>query len=563
MNKKFAELIGESQIKSAYKKQFDETKRLVAKWKKTGLLDEIENEYEQHGMAILLENQARQLIDEVSKTGTAAGSEEWSGVALPLVRRIFAEIAAKDFVSVQPMNLPSGLVFYLDFKYGTDQPGFETTNATYEQNNSVFGITNQSFDAEQGLYGAGRFGYSINDFTKTGLTPVVSSASWADVNYSAPLSASAATDSLKKVTVDLTNLDHDVEGVRAFYISGSGISAYYPANTMPVDETGAHSTTKVTFICLGSASSAVVKYHKSPQAYDRGDFEAKGDPAWASGSTGPSKYLPGTEVGANAIDIPEINVALRSEPIVAKTRKLKAVWTPEFAQDLNAYHSIDAENELTSMLSEYISMEIDLEILDMLILNAITTDYWSAKVATVHNGLTNNGESNFDVQSYTTAGGFPAGLAYTQQTWYQTLGTKLQKVSNKIHQKTMRGGANFMVCSPDVATIVESIPGYAADTDGNQMQFAMGVQKVGSLNNRYTVYKNPYMKENVILMGFRGAQFLETGAVYAPYVPLIMTPLVYDPTNFTPRKGVMTRYAKKIVRPEFYGKLVVTHLNYV
>jgi hypothetical protein len=195
----------------------------------------------------------------------------------------------------------------------------------------------------------------------------------------------------------------------------------------------------------------------------------------------------------------------------------------------------------------------------MLILNAITTEFWSARVGAAHTGFTNNGESNFVMQD----GQNGYALKYTQQEWYQTLGTKLQKVSNKIHQKTMRGGANFMVCSPDIATIIESIPGYAADTDGNQMQFAMGVQKVGLLNNRFTVYKNPYMKENLILMGFRGAQFLETGAVYAPYVPLIMTPLVYDPTNFTPRKGVMTRYAKKIVRPEFYGKVVVTHLNYV
>jgi hypothetical protein len=557
MNKKFAELIGESQIKSAYRKQLDDTQRLVKKWSKTGLLDEITNEYEQHGMAILLENQARQLIDEVSKTG-AQGSEEWSGVALPLVRRIFAEIAAKDFVSVQPMNLPSGLVFYLDFKYGTDQPGFNTTNTVYEQNNSVFGITNQAFDAEQGLYGGGRFGYSINDFTAS-LATTEASASWADVNYSAPLSASAGLDQLKKVTVDLNGLSHDPEGVRAFYISGSGINAYYPAYTYPVDNSGAHSTRYVTFITSGSAANVVVRYSKGTTAGDRGDFEAQGDPAWANGTTGPSKYQTGMNTGANALDIPEINVALRSEPIVAKTRKLKAVWTPEFAQDLNAYHSIDAEAELTSMLSEYISMEIDLEILDMLILNAITTEFWSARVGAAHTGFTNNGESNFVMQD----GQNGYALKYTQQEWYQTLGTKLQKVSNKIHQKTMRGGANFMVCSPDIATIIESIPGYAADTDGNQMQFAMGVQKVGLLNNRFTVYKNPYMKENLILMGFRGAQFLETGAVYAPYVPLIMTPLVYDPTNFTPRKGVMTRYAKKIVRPEFYGKVVVTHLNYV
>jgi hypothetical protein len=150
-------------------------------------------------------------------------------------------------------------------------------------------------------------------------------------------------------------------------------------------------------------------------------------------------------------------------------------------------------------------------------------------------------------------------------SWFQTIGIKLQKVSNIIHQRTLRGGANFMVVSPAVATILESIPGFAADTDGDaaKMEYAFGVQKVGALNSRYKVYKNPYMLENVILMGFKGSQFLETGAVYAPYIPLIMTPLVYDPETFTPRKGIMTRYAKKMVRPEFYGKVYVNDLNII
>jgi hypothetical protein len=225
------------------------------------------------------------------------------------------------------------------------------------------------------------------------------------------------------------------------------------------------------------------------------------------------------------------------------------------AQDLNAYHSVDAEAELTSMLSEYISMEIDLEILDMLMANAdAKTERWSARPAYEYNASTG-------LFAETSAN----ASAYTKGTWFQTLGNKLQSVSNTIHQKTLRGGANFMVVSPETATIIESIPGYAstATGDATNQQWAMGVQKVGLLNNRFTVYKNPYMHENVILMGFRGSNFLETGAVYAPYVPLIMTPLVYDPTNFTPRKGVMTRYAKKIVRPEFYGKVIVADVNYV
>lgn len=547
---------------SLIRRQVDETKGLVSKWNKTGLLEGLSNEYEQHGMAIMLENQAKQLVTEANSTGAASNSEQWSGVALPLVRRVFAEIAAKDFVSVQPMNLPSGLVFYMDFKYGTAQPGFQTSvlnNSTTPssgdyQNNSVFGITNTTGDASEGLYGSGRFGYSINDsiqsinasgsFSPSSTQARISSALDGnndedefnyDSKFIAAYSASIAADHFKKITVAVASLTRpDLEGVRAYAITGSGIAAYFPQFTKNVNDT------TLTFIVSGSTtataaqSSVAVRFQTQPTDSTRGDFED-------------------TSGGSSDINIPELNVELKSEPIVAKTRKLKAIWSPEFAQDLNAYHSIDAEAELTSMLSEYISQEIDLEILDMLIQNAVTEEKWSARIGFEYDAGTDQ---------FSTTGAF-TGTAYNQGTWFQTLGTKIQKVSNKIHQKTMRGGANFLVCSPDVATILESIPGYAADTNGDKMQFAMGVQKVGLLNNRFTVYKNPYMTDNVILLGYRGAQFLETGAVYAPYIPLIMTPLVYDPTNFTPRKGVMTRYAKKMVRPEFYGTIKVHGLNYV
>ena len=248
---------------------------------------------------------------------------------------------------------------------------------------------------------------------------------------------------------------------------------------------------------------------------------------------------------------------MQSQAIVAKTKKLKAVWTPEFAQDLNAYQNIDAEAELTSMMSEYVSLEIDLEILDMLIQDASAgTEYWSAQSNYFYNG-------GATTDGFTAAQAGAGGFYNTQGQWFQTLGTKVQKLSNKIHQLTLRGGANFMVVSPTVSTILESIPGYAADVNGQteKMNYAFGVQKAGQLNGRYKVYKNPYMTENTILVGFRGSQFLETGAVFAPYIPLIMTPLVYDPNTFTPRKGLLTRYAKKMLRPEFYGKIYVAGLN--
>ena len=548
--------------------------KLERKWAKTGLLEGLNNEVERKGMAVLLENQAKQLVTEASATGTSSNSEEWAGVALPLVRRIFAEIAAKDFVSVQPMNLPSGLVFYLDFKYGTKQGttgtaggnDFLTGQGRTSQADSVFGITDTSLaggsSATEGLYGPGRFGYTINDVSSSAMTleDAVASARTGSVtvgtnafnnggnlsaaqfdwftNYNAEFSASVVTNSngpftvLSVPTASQGISNPDMKGVRAFNVFGTNLDGVHPEFTR-VSNDGGH----IEFLVDADTdlNAVTMVYHKSPSDVTRGDFE---DASAIGNNT------------TTVLDIPEINLEMRSEAIVAKTRKLKAVWSPEFAQDLNAYHSIDAEAELTSMLSEYVSQEIDLEILDMLIQNAQTTERWSTKI-----GYEFDTATNTFVLSNATA------MAYNQGTWFQTLGTKIQKVSNKIHQLTLRGGANFLVCSPTVATILESIPGYAADTDGDKMRFAMGVQKVGSINSRFQVYKNPYMTENTILMGYRGAQFLETGAVYAPYIPLIMTPLVYDPDNFTPRKGVMTRYAKKMVRPEFYGRVYVGHLN--
>ena len=527
-----------------YRQRQEETRQLISKWEPTGLLEGLNDDHKVQNMAVLLENQARQLIDEASSTGTSANSEEWSGVALPLVRKIFGELAAQEFVSVQPMNLPSGLIFYLDFKYGTAQPGF----GSGEQ---VFGVTSGSGDPSAGLYGAGRFGYSINEKTSVAITTDnerTGSATWAMVDFEPDLSSSLSNLKFFRAPISSNFTNADLEGVRAFKPTGSAaLTAYYPAYTKVVDSSGnevapsSGAASSIQFIIdEGSEATKIsVLYHSQPTDTTRGDFEA------AAGS-GP----PETDAG-----IPEIDIAMRSIPIVAKTRKLKAVWTPELAQDLNAYHSVDAEAELTALLSEYVSMEIDLEILDMIRLNAIAkTEKWSAKVGFE---LNNAGTAFEEISGNSNA--------YTKGTWFQTLGNKIQSVSNAIHQKTLRGGANFIVVSPEVATVLESIPGYATDSDGasTNASYAMGVQKAGLLNNRFTVYKNPYQFENVILVGFRGSNFLETGAVYAPYVPMIMTPLVYDPTNFTPRKGVMTRYAKEVVRPEFYGKVVVADIDKV
>jgi hypothetical protein len=483
--------------KAAFATQRNETQGYVTKWEKTGLLEGIDNDYEKHNTAILLENQAKQLISEAGNA-TSNGNEDWNGVALPLVRRIFAEISAKDFVSVQPMNLPSGLVFWLDFKYGNSLGG-------HTAQDSIFGAGSKAATTSftTGLYdGPGRAAYTAPPTEKTSVT-------------------------LSTKTTDLSGLAHlDQDMLFAAYAtSGSDI---YRATAVD--------GTTITFGTAADSAAVTVYYYTNPtSSADRGDFEAQ---HVASDS--------GTALEETNLNIPELEVKLEQEALVAKTRKLKVVWTPEFAQDLNAYHSIDAEAELTSMLSEYISMEIDLEILEMLHSAAGFTGTWVANP-------TASGAKAYQTGS--------SGIwAYQLGSHNATIGYEIQKLSNKIHRATMRGGANFIVCSPDVATILETIPSFAVDTDGDQDGFAAGVEKIGSFANRYKVYKNPYWASNDMIIGFRGNQFLETGAVYAPYIPLIMTPLVYDPNNFTPRKGVMTRYAKKVVRKDFYAKLTVSHI---
>jgi hypothetical protein len=568
--------------------------RLAGKWTKTGLLEGL-TELDKNNMSILLENQAKQLVTETNTISsnssfTSGGQgENWAGIALPLVRKVFGTIVAKEFVSVQPMNMPSGLVFFLDFQYGNSKTPFTAGTSLYGNRNTASQFPFSTPAAEGGLYGGpeGRFTYATNQFSAS--APVTGSANgaalptvnagtgsvidatWADVNFNSDYSASAAAGEIVKLTLTTASVlaSFDQDAVRGFVPSGSADGGVLnPANLLPAFTTYNYTAGTISFFFTASASysaitaGVVTYFYQKSTSQDginvtsgnnqasaiggnqsgRGDFEAEG------------AFAVPNAASATDIVIPEINVRMQSQPITAKTKKLKAVWTPEFAQDLAAYQNIDAEAELTNIMSEYISMEIDLEILDMLIEDAAaSTEYWSAVNNTVYNPA-----------SDTFASAQTANAFYnTQGQWFQTLGTKIQKVSNKIHQLTLRGGANFLVTSPTIATILESIPGFASTNNGeaDQMEYAFGVQKIGSVNGRYKVYKNPYMTENLILMGYRGSQFLETGAVFAPYIPLIMTPLVYDPETFTPRKGLLTRYAKKMLRPEFYGKIYISGLN--
>lgn len=544
--------------------------KLSAKWSKTGLLEGL-GEIEKNNMSLILENQAKQLVVEnntISSNSSFVSNgqgENWAGIALPLVRKVFGTIVAKEFVSVQPMNMPSGLVFFLDFQYGNSKSPFTQGQSLYGNRNTASRFPFSTPAAEGGLYGGpeGRFTYATNQFSgsATVTTASISTSSLSDVNFDSDYSASIAAGRIKSIifpsaSTNLVGFDQDA--VRGFYIESGSVAT--AATTLNQFSSYNYTNDTITFLVTGSAGGTAIADSGTYRVYFQKNGSQDGIPSYSGGNnysgSGRGDYeASGSFSVPNAasqsqIVIPEINVRMQSQTITAKTKKLKAAWTPEFAQDLSAYQNIDAEAELTGIMSEYISMEIDLEILDMLIEDAsASTEYWS----TINNKVYSNGSFAQNASAFYN----------TQGQWFQTLGTKITKVSNKIHQLTLRGGANFLITSPTVATILESIPGFASTNNGeaDQMEYAFGVQKVGSINGRYKVYKNPYMTENLILMGYKGSQFLETGAVFAPYIPMIMTPLVYDPETFTPRKGLLTRYAKKMLRPEFYGKIYIEGLN--
>jgi hypothetical protein len=247
--------------------------------------------------------------------------------------------------------------------------------------------------------------------------------------------------------------------------------------------------------------------------------------------------------------MPEIDIKVDSTAVTANNKKLKAKWSPELAQDLNAYHNLDAEVELTSILSEQIALEIDQEILNDLIQGAAKgagVRYWSRAAGKFVNRVT-----GVEVGASTAAPDFTG----TVSEWYETLLETINDVSAEIHRRTVRGGANFVVCSPEVANILEFTAGFRANVTVDANGTA-GAVNVGSISKKLDVYVDPYFPRNVVLVGRRGNSFLESGYVYAPYVPLQVTPTIFGTEDFVPRKGVMTRYGKKLVRPDMYGVVV-------
>lgn len=531
--------------------------KLVQKWEPWGLLEGCNaTSYDKAQMALLLDNQLKQVVVEgtiATNNGGASfatgAGEQWAGIVLPMARKIFGDITSKEFLGNQPLNVPYGLIFYLDFKYGVGQPG-GITGTRFNSGDSIYGNTFTStiqpnVDPFGGLYGAGRFGFSTNEYNATVATASISvaSSSFADVNFNGLVSASFAAGYLRTVTiasasVNLPNLDK--AAVRSFVFTGSSVAE---ANLYP--EFTSYNTTFDTLNLVVNVSGST--YTQSPiTAYYsvatkdnlRGDFESTD-----------SRPLTGSAT------IPDIDIAPRSEYIAAKTRKLKYSFTQEAQQDYNTFQSIDIEAESTSMLTEYISKEIDLEVLELVAqAGANTSEVWSAQANTFFNKSNNT--------FYNSPAG-AAGYYNTQGQWFETLGYAINKVSKNIHAKTQRGEANVMMCGPRVSAIIEGIGGFASNSNSNKTEYTVGTREVGKLNGKYKVIVNSYMQENTIIMAYKGTSQVDIGGVFAPYIPLISTPLVWDPITFKMNKGLMTRYGKKITQAQYFGKVLVADLDKV
>lgn len=549
---------------------------LLTKWERTGLLEGLDNDHARAGMARLLENQAAQLLKE--STSMAGGDVQgFSSVAFPLVRRVFAGLLANDLVSVQPMSLPSGLIFFLDFTTSTDIGGAasgglpkfgygSTAESLYGGgvvgSQITGGVSLTGANAETGPYALNN-GYA----SPTGSIAVAAASVSADSNGVFVVGNSATTDKLIRFDPDLAsgtyamvvnvtfsaaqadtiNLENLVAITGSIAATGSVLNA--SGSTLIRRLTEYSPSTRVLSLVyhkattFGNLVDSIVEYTASVPLKDA--FTATNMPLGAV--VGASQW--GLEEQTR---IPEIDIKVDSIAVTAVTKKLKAKWTPELGQDLNAYHNLDAEVELTSILSEQIALEIDREILEDLIKGATAgTFYWSRSP-----GLFVDRTTGVEVGASAKAPDFTGNVSM----WYETLIETINDVSAQIHRKTLRGGANFVVTSPEVANILEFTAGFRASVTADDERGSIGAVKVGSISKKFDVHVDPYFPRNLLLVGRRGGSFLESGYVYAPYVPLQVTPTIFGTEDFVPRKGVMTRYAKKMVRPDMYGLVVVRGL---
>ena len=543
----------------------------IKKWDDLGFLEGLEG-HQRDNIAQLYENQASYLINEAA-VADASGSFET--VVFPIIRRVFSKLLANDIVSVQAMNLPIGKLFFFVPKIQERDGGahwnpYSGPNGVTSNKDSMNGYDTEvrslydrfyekNDDNDQGL-----FDYSKGEYTDRSATAT------AVVNFTSGVESSPVTHAIGDV------LSSVIIKVGGFNNAGEGKIAGPDGHPMDTEEflaslyvtcgnTGLTGKNLPFNVVTQKYGKGIVEYGtKSTQAYNGKQFydicdkdgymylsvdlQSYSNTAGFSDHTVAGSSLVGGDFTINyrtygslefEDQLGEVSFDLQSVTVSVTERKLRASWSPELAQDVSAFHNIDAEAELTALLSEQIAAEVDREILRDLRKGAA----WKAK---------------WDYNEWRYGNGGNAFLGYTQKDWNQTLITKINQLSAQIHKTTLRGGANWIVVSSEVSAVFDDLEYFhVSNANPEQDQYNMGIEKIGTLAGRYQVYRDPYFPPNKILIGHKGKSLLDAGYIYAPYVPLQLTPTMYNPFNFTPIKGIMTRYAKKMVNNRFFATVDV------
>lgn len=472
----------------------NEAKEIETKWSKPlsngkSMLDGIDNRFERATTAVLLENQ-RLMNEAMTDTGDIA---QFKRISIPLVRRIYPQLIANKIVSVQPLLGPTGLVYYLRFRYSSNKGAMRGADL------------NSGFPGDD----------------ETSLQQLASGDGNLEIFYTHQFvqNETSSTDAGGDVTSVYAPLEHTP--ILAGTMTGTVYDGAVAVQTFVVASDGAF-----TFTDIGSPTD---KATAGSLDLVTGEMTL----TW-NNAPGDNHVVVSYEYNMECQqDLPEVNLVVESEEIAAKTRKLKAVWSYEAQQDLRSQHNLDAEAELTAVLAQEINLEIDREVLTDLRNNAGTIAVWD----------------------------FNTALGDTIKEKYESLYVKVVELSAVVHRKTLRGGCNWLVTSPEVASIFETATAGFAPAPSETFTSSLGIQYVGTINNRWRLYKDPLFPQGQILMGYKGDSYMDSGYFYCPYVPLTQTPVVLDPESFCPRKGILTRYGKKLLREgaKFYARMSIAN----
>jgi hypothetical protein len=566
---------------------------VINRWDNLGLLEGLKG-YAKENIAQLFENQASWMLNESTALGVEGSFET---VVFPIVRRVFSKLLANEIVSVQALNLPIGKLFFFVPKIGAS--GFDYTNGGGAPgNNQLAMAAGNGFDNNVNLYDAFYGEDGMFDKSKGAANTVNAKAAGTGSTNYATVTAAASGLLFDFARTPFSSLlpNSGKDGFKPLYVGGTlakGANAVISGNTSAIVriafDTAALANTKgylnstsgygggspTTYLfenadeILSTLTITSTATKGTVTAGDALDFnfatQKYGNQIMLDDNGLPYTYVivsnPNTTVSSatninvsgltisakaydsleNSDDMGEVSFELKSVTVSVIERKLRATWSPELAQDVSAFHNIDAEAELTALLSEQVAAEIDREILRDLRRGAAWRLSWD------YAGKTGRG---IDTQN--------SAAFYTQKEWNQTLVTAINQVSAQIHKATLRGGANFIVCSAEISAIFDDLEYFhVSNAAPEQDKYNMGIERIGSLSGRYQVYRDPYFPADTILMGHKGTSLLDTGYIYAPYVPMQLTPTMYNPFTFSPVKGIMTRYAKKMVNNRFYGTIRV------